>query len=124
MTGRTGITPNTPTNDGLDRRTKRRCGVHAEPILCATELGREMAARFSATKQKPSCRCYVGLGIAAIARKHLSEPKLASRAALMRMPVVTRVDAISALDLVAELEGNAELTDHLLTALRAFLQID
>ena len=74
-------------------------------------------------RRQPKCNCYTGLEMAAIARKHLSEPKLASRAALLGMQAVTKADAVAALDLVAGLEGDGELTDHLLGSLRSFLEV-
>ena len=42
----------------------------------------------------------------------------------MAKRITTKIDAVAAIDLVAELEGDAELIDHLLTSLRAFLPVD
>ena len=37
------------------------------------------------------------------------------------MPVMTKADALAVVDLVARTEGDTELVEHLLTALRSFL---
>jgi hypothetical protein len=64
-----------------------------------------MAARFSAAA-KPKCNCYTDLGMATIARMHMSEPKPASRGALLTMPVSTRADALVALSMLADAEDD------------------
>ena len=50
------------------------------------------AARFRAAA-KPKCNCYTGMGMAALARKHMVEPKALSRAALLALSCSTRADA-------------------------------
>jgi hypothetical protein len=62
--------------------------------------------------------------MATVARLHLAQPKLATRGAILAKGISTKADAITALDLVAELDGDAELTDHLLAGLRRFLTVD
>ena len=98
-----------------------------EPILTTGELVAEaqatMAARFSAVRRERS-PSLTGYTLASLCRMHLIEPKLATRGAILARRITTNADAVAAVDLVAELEGDAELIDHLLTSLRAFLQID
>jgi hypothetical protein len=48
------------------------------------------------------------MGMATLARKHLSEPKPGSRATLLTMPVTTRADAMAALSII---ESDAEDSD-------------
>jgi len=76
---------------------------HAEAILCVAKIDAETRARFSAIKPKQSCACYTGMGMATLARKHLSEPKPGSRATLLTMP-----DAMAALSII---ESDAEDSD-------------
>lgn len=64
-----------------------------------------------------------GYTVATLCRMHLERPALATRAAILSTPVITRADAIAALDLVAEVD-DAELTDHLLASLRRFLTVE
>ena len=97
----------------------------AEPILATFELEREerVRARFSVLRREasPSLR---GYAMATLCRLHLERPALATRAAILSTPVISRADAIAGLDLVAELEGDGELTDHLLAGLGHFLAVD
>ena len=83
-----------------------------------------MAARFSAVRQRERSPSLTAYTLASLCRMHLIEPKLATREALLPKRIATKADAVAAVHLVAELEGDAELTDHLLTSLRAFLQVD
>jgi hypothetical protein len=86
------------------------------------EIDAEVRAKFTAVKPKESCRFYVGLGMAAVARKHMIEPRPASSAALLGMAPSTRVDAQASLDLLAK-SDDAELRAYLIAGLRAFLEI-
>ena len=79
-----------------------------------------MAARFSAVRREPASSLH-GYTLATLCRMHLAEPKLATRGAILAKGIVTKADAINALNLVAELDGDGELTDHLLASLRSFL---
>ena len=83
-----------------------------------------MAARFSAVRQREWSPSLTGYTLASLCRMYLHQPKIGTRAPLLAKRITTKADAVAAVDLVAELDGHAELTDHLLTALRAFLQID
>jgi len=65
-----------------------------------------------------------GYTMAALCRLHLAEPLLATRGAILAKGIVIKADAITALDLVAELDGDRELTDHLLANLRTYLAVD
>ena len=98
-----------------------------EPILTTGELQAEaqarMAARFSAVRRERS-PSLTGYTLASLCRMHLIEPKLATREAILARLIVSESDAVAAVDLVAELESDAELTDHLLTALRSFLLVE
>ena len=83
-----------------------------------------MAARFSAVRQRERSPSLTGDTLASLCRMHLQHPKIGTREAILAKRIATKADAVAAVDLVAELEGDAELIDHLLTSLRAFLQID
>ena len=99
-----------------------------EPILTTGELtgrspGQDGSENFSAVRRERS-PSLTGYTLASLCRMHLIDPKLATWGAILAKRITTKADAVAAVDLVAELEGHAELTDHLLTSLRAFLQID
>lgn len=98
----------------------------AEPILatCEIEAEERAKARFSIATPRECACSYRGMGLAALARLHMIEPRLATRAALLSQSIVTRADAIAAVDLAAALEGDGQLTDHLLVLLRQFLTVD
>jgi hypothetical protein len=49
---------------------------------------------------------------------------MATRTAILTMPISTKAAAIGAVDLVAELDGDGELTGHLLASLRRFLTVE
>ena len=55
---------------------------------------------------------------------HLERQAFATSAAIMSMPISTKADAMATIDLAAELDGDGELTNHLLASLRAFLSVD
>ena len=98
----------------------------SEPILAACEIDAEaqahMAARLSAvSRDRQSWR---GYSMETLCRMHLAEPKLATRGAILAKGIVTKADAINALNLVAELDGDGELIDHLLASLRSFLAVE
>ena len=80
-----------------------------------------MAARFSAVRREPASSLHGTM--ATLCRMHLAEPKLATRGAILAKGIVTKADAITALNLVAELDGDGELIDHVLASLRAFLSL-
>ena len=77
-------------------------------------------ARFSAVRREESPSLH-GYTLATLCRMHLAEPKLATRGAILAKGISTRADAIGALNLVAESDGDGELTDHVLASLRSFL---
>ena len=97
----------------------------ADERLTNHELNLELAAkRLSAVRKPKACNCCTGLTLATVGRMHLRQPKIGTRGVILSGGISTKADAIAAVDLAAELEGDGELTDHLLTSLRAFLEID
>ena len=109
MTGTPAISFQSLESDSLDLPpAPNAIERHAEAILCVAKIDAETRARFSAIKPKQSCACYTGMGMATLARKHLSEPKPGSRATLLTMPVTTRADAMAALSII---ESDAEDSD-------------
>ena len=87
------------------------------------ELNLELAAkRLSAVRKPKACNCFHGTTLATVARKHLSEPKPARRAARLTMPVTTRSDDMASLDLLAS-SDDTELCAYLIAGLRAFFEI-
>ena len=79
----------------------------SEPILAACEIDAEaqahMAARLSAVSRDRQS-FWRGYSMETLCRMHLAEPKLATRGAILAKGIVTKADAINALNLVAELD--------------------
>jgi hypothetical protein len=128
----TGTLANLATEEtetyGLDPGPHLEVEPESAPILAACEIEAErttrMAARFSAVPREPASSL-AGYTMATLCRMHLQRQALATRAAILTtMGISTKVDAIAAVDLVAKLDGDGELVDHLLDSLRAFLTVD
>ena len=88
---------------GLDPRPSHDADEnHAEPILAACEIDAErtarMAVRFSAVRREPASSLH-GYTMATLCRMHLVEPKSATCGAILAKCIVTKADAITALDL-------------------------
>jgi hypothetical protein len=120
MTG----TPAIAEVESLDPQAAYETEQPHEAILATCEIDAEaqarMAARLSAVKPKDVMR--TGLGMAAVARKHLAQPKPASRNALLTLACTTRADAQASLDVLA-ISADTELRAYLIAGLRAFLEI-
>jgi hypothetical protein len=101
---------------------------YAEPILAVAEIQAEAEARawarFSIATPKEPASSLAGYSFATLARMHLQDQRMATRTALLTMPISTKADAVAGIDLVSELDGDGELTDHLLASLRRYLLID
>jgi hypothetical protein len=54
---------------------------------------------------------------------HAQHPGYATRERILSSTIRTKGDALSALALVQALDGDGEVSDHLLASLRQFLQI-
>jgi hypothetical protein len=90
------------------------------PILAACELRRETRAKLSAVKQ--SCQCFDGISLAELARMHITEPRVATRTALLTLPLSTRADALAALNvLAADADVDTDLCARLIAGLREFI---
>ena len=88
-------------------------GIH-DPLLTNAELAREPAS----TKL---CRPSAAATFAAICREHLWKLHLVTRANVKAKTVVTRADALGALNLLERHPGDGELRQHLIAHLRIYL---
>src|SRR5262245_37413031 len=89
-------------------------GIH-DPLLTNAELAREPVSI-------KLCRpCAAAATFAAICREHLWKLHLVTRANVMAKTVVTRADALGALNLLERHPDDGELRQHLIAQLRRYL---
>ena len=88
-------------------------GIH-DPLLTNAELAREPVSI-------KSCRPCAAAQFAAICREHLWKLHLVTRANVMGRAVVTRADALAALNLLQRHPDDGELRQHLIAQLRTYL---
>jgi hypothetical protein len=88
-----------------------------DPLLTNAELAREPVSI-------KLCRPCAAATFAAICREHLWKLHLVTRANVMARAVVTRADALGALNLLERHPDDGELRQHLIAQLRRYLQHD